>query len=359
MLSTLAMVTWISRMPSTNQVPKEAKVLAKQWMSVICERAMTAHARATADTRIPLADDLTLIVRPNGSIWGWLNVVSRLNPTLQEHWRLIVAYYAFDTIDVKVVVNFLVSSWRIKIASQRSRVILERLLDNLIVDFLTPWLTTYIFDVWGASHDMFLPPSILRSAHNRLIGGMDPESAWSVLERARLVGKTSERTIIGVKNDEAHLKGLSVYNASVWATKELSMYITDNRRLFCKVCKIGMIADPSTYAGEETMVAIIYSFEIRAGCYAPVQVIPQGADLCPDDFEMPDDVAARAYARKLQRVHALREWQAISSACWHVTDLSIDDFDLPDGVYIGRLKENERRVGDNVLFVYVVFLLHY
>ena len=187
---------------------------------------------------------------------------------------------------------------------------------------------------------------MLRSASRRLVGGIDGETAWGVLERARVVSGATPAAVLAVRGDGRDLAGLSVsWNGMKWRALEVGLYIEDQRDRFSTVPKLMLAADPSTYQGQETMVGLLWSWELRHACYAPVQVMPASSLVVPDELPMSGELMALLLQRKLERVKAYRELQAWSAQLSHVACRTMDDFKIPDNVLwrpVGHEHKNEK-----------------
>ena len=137
---------------------------------------------------------------------------------------------------------------------------------------------------------------------------------------------------------------MSEANGSRWAAKEIGIYSGIQQRVYAGLCKISIVADPSVYQGQETVVGLIYSWLVKKAAYGMVQVLPSGKHLDPYEFEMNEELRARVLARKLERLSALREWQGISNMLLQHTRKSIDDFRMPSDTLVGRLKPGYTRL---------------
>ena len=78
------------------------------------------------------------------------------------------------------------------------------------------------------------------------------------------------------------------------------MYYDLQELIFGKATKLCIAADPSGY-GEKTLVSILWSPEMNAACYPPVQIIPCSTLMSPLDGDMTDRLRALAQKQKLQR----------------------------------------------------------
>ena len=163
-----------------------------------------------------------------------------------------------------------------------------------------------------------------------------------------MTARTSERTVIETRNDNVDLDSIATSNASSWAAKELTLYHGNSEDLLEDASKLMMVGDPSTHAGEETLFGAVYAWEKEEAVYGLPQVIAQAKHVSPYEFEMSEDLRAKAAARKVDRVSSLREWQSLSSMLCHSSKKSMDNFDVPEDTVLRRPGENELRVvGDS------------
>ncbi len=124
------------------------------------------------------------------------------------------------------------------------------------------------------------------------------------------------------------------------------MYAQQTWADFSRVCKLNLVADPSTYQGQDTVVGLLYSWEINRGACGMIQVIRPGKQVMPDEFEMPGSLWARCKEGKAERVKALREMHAMSAMCKRATGRSFDEIDLPADVDIETLGPDDIREVD-------------
>ena len=92
-----------------------------------------------------------------------------------------------------------------------------------------------------------------------------------MLERARLT-RLTPANIVAATNNTAELKRLAKNNGSIWAEKELLLYIKNMQLIFGMLLKVALLADPSVYQGEETCLGILWSWEKQQGAIGVAQV---------------------------------------------------------------------------------------
>jgi hypothetical protein len=128
-----------------------------------------------------------------------------------------------------------------------------------------------------------------------------------------------------------------------WTALEIHLYIEKHAAMFKDEVKLMVAADPSSYAGEKTMVAMLWSGELQSGCYLPIQVMPASKLFGPTDIDMCERLAQLAFERKLERTAAYREWQGLSHALFQICGRSIDQFGIPECVQWKPVREGQRR----------------
>jgi len=132
------------------------------------------------------------------------------------------------------------------------------------------------------------------------------------------------------------------------------MYQQLQKDAFRDAKKIGVAADPSSYAGEKTTVAVVLDVESGQACYAPVQIVAASKMMSPVDHpDMTDRLKQLAYDGKLERTSAYHETQALSNAILKVTGRSLDQFAIPSAVLWKPVERGQIRfsqtVGHNVV----------
>ena len=132
------------------------------------------------------------------------------------------------------------------------------------------------------------------------------------------------------------------------------MYQKEQKKIFEGRKKFAVAADPSTYAGEKTMVAVVLDSEAKRACYAPVQIIPASKMLSPSDHDdMSDRLKLLAFEGKLERTSAYNEARALSSAVSKVSGLSLDGFQIPDNILWRPVEPGHvrcsRKSGSNII----------
>lgn len=124
------------------------------------------------------------------------------------------------------------------------------------------------------------------------------------------------------------------------------MYLDNHVRDFAPINKLMVASDPSSYSGEKSLVAIVYSWELKRACYCPVQVISASTLVSPNDIDMTDRLRALCMSRKLERTSAYREWQALSHALAQTTGKDLATFRIPTTVSWAPVGPGEVRLLD-------------
>ena len=87
---------------------------------------------------------------------------------------------------------------RVRSSGRSSRLMLTSILYSLIIA-VVPLLDSYVLDIYGPLSGLTQAPRVLRTPRNHVRGGIDGETAWHVLQRAREVYRTSPATVVAVK----------------------------------------------------------------------------------------------------------------------------------------------------------------
>jgi hypothetical protein len=167
-----------------------------------------------------------------------------------------------------------------------------------------------------------------------------------VLEIARRCArKVDAGVVIATRSDLDHMNGLSDRNSGRMEALELHTYVDLQKTVFYGVRKLNVVADPSSYQGQETMVAVLYTWEKDMAGVGPTVLVPAGKRLIPEQWEhMPDQVKEALANRRTERLASLKEWRALSWIIWQYTGLSLDDFDIPPDCAIRCQLQNEQRL---------------
>ena len=172
-------------------------------------------------------------------------------------------------------------------------------------------------------------------------------TAWKVLEIARRCAlKVDAGVVIATRNDLDNMNGLSISNSDRWESLELHTYIGLQKNVFGGARKLNVVADPSSYQGysffqtsrrtkvtvlfcyqhgsilsylhllgQETMVAVFYSWEKDIAGIGPTVLVPAGKRLIPEQWEhMPQQVKEALETRKTERLASLKEWSRLCNS---------------------------------------------
>lgn len=302
LISTRGLALCLLGMCSTNQIAPALKRTVRCWLGALTGRALILLAEQNLTVTITTGD-AEISVLPTGEVLGWARVVDSLNPGLKQQWRLDrVERQAEGAVSFLEIVRFCVGFARAHAASMRSRQIIGDLLNASVALFIAPYFERYVLEVYWQTHDVDALPMLIRSPQRRIAGGIDPAVAWEALERSRRVARASVRTVVGVLGADTAMQGLALKNANSWGNKELDCYITKHSLSLSCIKKLCLGADASIFSGQDTLMGIIYSWELDAACIAVPQIMAPNKNLDPDDFECPDELRALAVNRKIVRL---------------------------------------------------------
>ena len=191
---------------------------------------------------------------------------------------------------------------------------------STIHDALLPWVARsadkYIHEIYTSLYTDLTsshPPSLGNRLAVRTSRKVQPAFVWELIHRARRVG-VSVRAALAMRSGDEDA-GCHPSTATYWVAKHQEMYFQQQNRLFDNepVHHINIVADAATHSCREVLVSVGYTWELDAACYPPVQVILPGSDITWRDHPLLDELASRAAQRKLQRVAAFRQLQALAN----------------------------------------------
>jgi hypothetical protein len=115
----------------------------------------------------------------------------------------------------------------------------------------------------------------------------------------------------------------------------------------CKQLSISF--DPSTYNGEETAVAVVYTSKTHAGSsaagYCPIKVIPPNKQICAREIRMTPDVREIVIGRRQERWAAYKEGRALSSMISDITQAGgLESFCVPPQWVVRDIEPGESRM---------------
>ena len=116
---------------------------------------------------------------------------------------------------------------------------------------------------------------------------------------------------------------------------------------FRNVKHYNIMSDGATHSCHDTLVSVGYTWENDLAGFLASQCIPPGKDITwSDQSNMPAEIAILAAKRKLERVAAFRQIQAISNQIHCLTDgvLNIDSFKLDESVHLDEVQPGEVRI---------------
>ena len=344
LLSTIGIIMLIFTTVCTQQSPAPYKTACLVWLEAIWQCVIPVVQCLPQGLLIVPCGVFSLTFSING-VGGWESVIERVNEACRREWHRFRCSLGPVQVTLGDILKFLAVSRLGSMVSPRARELLDTVAHALL-GRVAVLFENYVFDHYGASHDLDAAPRVLRSNQNRVMGGVDATTAWAALERSRQVFRASPSTVVEVKSDESTFRGMVASNGSTWAAKEMAMYQDGNRDIMRRSTKFMVAADPSGYAGQNTLVGLVWSWEQRLAAYGPVQILPASHLILPSEIYLSDTVKELMRRRGLERVAAYREWQGISALVKQTTSYGLDDFAIPDKVCLRRVEDSEVRVVD-------------
>ena len=109
------------------------------------------------------------------------------------------------------------------------------------------------------------------------------------------------------------------------------MYLDAQKAIFKGLKQISTMADPSMHASEDTLLSVVYSWELDAAAIAPVKVLPPTVWIDPDHLDASNMIKELGWANKLQRKKAYRQLQGVTAAQFDITGNRLDAYKAPEG----------------------------
>ena len=224
-----------------------------------------------------------------------------------------------------------------------------RLLHDLcyaLVSWLSVHFDKFVLEVFVPNNDCHRPPPALR-AHGTIRNkcAVSADAAWQVIDQSKAAG-LSLYGAIKFKSDDDTL-GCHPRAAYRWTCKLLQMYDQRVSLGFRNVKHYNIVSDGATHSCHDTLVSVGYTWENDLAGFLASQCIPPGKDITWfDQSNMPAEIAILAAKRKLERVAAFRQMQAISNQIHCLTDgvLNIDSFKLDESVHLDEVQPGEVRI---------------
>ena len=163
------------------------------------------------------------------------------------------------------------------IAGKARRESLLNAWSRIMIEICSPLIELFILNVYTSRHDVLAPPPTLRydregTARPRA-ANIDPDTAFSVLDRAAKTHIHNVRLVLKAKDDVPEYNGLAETLSSVWERAELNMYYDLNGGDFRGCKQIAIVGDTSTHGSDDTLVVILYRWDLNRGCFAPIKIL--------------------------------------------------------------------------------------
>ena len=138
--------------------------------------------------------------------------------------------------------------------------------------------------------------------------------------------------------------GCSGGTSMSWLVRLSAMYRERRRLGLLRSDHLNIVADPATHSKNDTMASIVWSWQAGIAAHGDLQYIPHGGMLATEQ-EMPEHIAQLYCDRRLERLSAFRQVQALSNTIKQLGMWSgIDDFQLPDDHRVDAVEVGEVRV---------------
>ena len=171
---------------------------------------------------------------------------------------------------------------------------------------------------------------------------VDAETQWDLMEEAHRSG-THVSQVVKVRRADRQA-GCSASISYVWHQRRNAMYRERRQLSFLGSDHLNIVADPANHSKKDTMASIIWSWQAGLAAYGDLQYIPHGG-LLPSEQEMPEHIAELYSERRLERLSAFRQLQALSNTIKNIGGWSgLDDFALSRDHHVDAVVAGEQRV---------------
>ena len=154
---------------------------------------------------------------------------------------------------------------------------------------------------------------------------MDADSAWAILDKSHNAHLKNVKVIIEAQSDELEYDGISPANGTQWIKSETFMHYDKQVPLFKHRKQICTVADPSTHNGQESMVGLVYNWQIDQAAVGPVKIIPPATSCNAEEIPIAPEVALMLAAGNAERKKAYRQLQAMHALQEDITSNKLTD----------------------------------
>ena len=338
-VSTLALAPFLRQMRDV-QIAISMRYLCKIASLCAVPAAITLAA-------IPLyALGRGLQFRSNGTIEGWSSIIHTHYAALHPEWNRLMAQHTFGRLLSSTFEHALLCDVLHFTILMTGQLAFGPVLDMMqaVLKALVEWLSEHFRALLiGRMPASTSGPRTLRHVGSSRNRPTDANTAWHILQVAREKQLTPGQ-ILAANDGQIHLQGLSPRVGHGWTLVELNQFMMNSVAKFGGRLQVSMAFDPSTYTGEETAVAVLYSPSAGSSTYGPIKRIPAGKIVRPDEVSMYEEIEVMAAVRKCERWAAYKELRAISDILRDVTRYPIPCFKLGADFVVRAANKDEIRI---------------
>ena len=213
-------------------------------------------------------------------------------------------------------------------ANKRRRDVLLFGLKCLMRQILVPALDKYMVDVYPTIRDTSRPPMVLRFRRHGVqhrVCPLDADSAWAILDKSHNTHLKNVKVIIEAKSDEIEYEGVSPSNGTQWIKSETFMYYDKQLPIFKGLKQICTVADPSSHCGQESMVGLVYNWQLDQAAVGPVKIIPPATSINPEEMPIAPNVVMSLTEGSAERKKAYHQLQAVYALQGGITGNQLTD----------------------------------
>ena len=188
------------------------------------------------------------------------------------------------------------------------------------------------------------PPRVLRRA--KRASRVDASTAWALLKQAD--EKRVPPWIALRVGDQNLYRSLDETRSKQWGRLRVAMAMEKTSAAFRSCRQLSVAFDPSTYNGEDTAVAVAYTWRNQSGSsvagYCPIKAIPPNKHIGLQEIRMTEEVKEIVAARRQTRWAAYKEGRALSSMVKDITGEALETFVLPGSWVVRPISQGEARL---------------
>ena len=235
--------------------------------------------------------------------------------------------------DILLFLSFICAHKTLSHDKQNLWIAVGSLMLPLMLQLCGNWLDSLAFNL---SQQRATELPLLKTKMNRVSRALDP------VNRMVLLYKLRKEKVMRRRVSLSH-EGLVPLEA-VWSRHEACLDVALHIKALQSEFdghppQISICWDPTSYGGKSTNVSVFWSNHLSKGGFCLNQ---QVAKVMQSDVG--DDIPKAAKDNKISRVEGYSELRGFASALWHTTGMSLEDFQVPEGLCLWPLSKGQVRL---------------